>query len=82
MDENEAEGTMRDIGGKVQDAVGGLTGDSSTQAKGKWNQATGQAQKSFGAASDQIRENVMDQPLMALGIVAGAAFLLGFLIRR
>jgi uncharacterized protein YjbJ (UPF0337 family) len=35
VDENRTEGTLRNVGGKVQDAVGGLTGDSSTQARGK-----------------------------------------------
>ena len=81
-DENEFEGTARDLGGKVQDAVGGLTGDTATQMKGKWNQAAGQAQKTFGAAADELRENVTQQPLTALALAAGVAFLAGFLARR
>jgi uncharacterized protein YjbJ (UPF0337 family) len=82
MDSDEFEGTARDIGGKVQDAVGGLTGDAATQAKGKVNQVRGKAQKTFGAASEELRDSIVDQPLTALAIVAGAAFLLGFLSRR
>jgi uncharacterized protein YjbJ (UPF0337 family) len=82
MDENEFEGTARDIGGKFQDALGGLTGDTETQARGKFNQAAGKAQKTFGAAADELRDNIKDQPLAALALVAGAAFLLGFLARR
>jgi uncharacterized protein YjbJ (UPF0337 family) len=82
MDENEIEGTARDLGGKVQDAVGGLTGDASTQAEGKWNQAAGKAQKTFGAAADEIRDNVVEKPLAALGIAAGVFFVLGYLMRR
>jgi uncharacterized protein YjbJ (UPF0337 family) len=82
VDENEFEGTARDIGGKVQDAVGGLTGDTSTQLRGKMNQAAGQAQKTFGAAAEQVRDNVSQQPLTALALVAGVAFIVGFLARR
>ena len=38
-DENRIEGTLRDVGGKVQDIAGGLTGDSATQARGRVNAA-------------------------------------------
>jgi uncharacterized protein YjbJ (UPF0337 family) len=82
MDENEFEGIARDIGGKFQDAVGGLTGDTETQVKGKFNQAAGKAQKTFGAATEELRDNIKEQPLTAIALVAGAAFLLGFLARR
>jgi uncharacterized protein YjbJ (UPF0337 family) len=81
-DENEFEGMARDLGGKVQDAVGGLTGDTSTQAEGKWNQAAGKAQKTFGAAADEIRDNVADKPLTALAVAAGLFFALGYLLRK
>ncbi len=82
MDENQFEGAARDLGGKVQDAIGGVTGDDEMQAKGKVNQFTGQAQKTFGAAAEELRDNVSNQPLTALAIVAGLAFSLGFLARR
>ena len=82
VDENEFEGTARDFGGKVQDAVGGLTGDVETQARGKWNQAAGKAQKTFGEAADELRENVKGSPLAALALVGGIFFALGFLARR
>ena len=81
-DENEFEGTIRDLGGKVQDAVGGLTGDTETQAKGKWNQAAGKAQQTFGQAADEIRDNVTNSPLAALAVVGGIFFALGFLAKR
>jgi uncharacterized protein YjbJ (UPF0337 family) len=82
VDENEVEGVARDFGGKIQDAVGGLTGDASIQAKGKWNQAAGKVQKTFGEASDELRDNVTSSPLLALAIVGGVGFALGFLARR
>jgi uncharacterized protein YjbJ (UPF0337 family) len=82
VDENEIEGTIRDVGGKVQDAVGGLTGDTETQAAGKWNQAAGKAQKTFGAAADELRDTVVDQPLTALAVVGAVCLAIGFLVRR
>ncbi len=82
VDENEFAGTARDLGGKVQDAIGGLTGDTATQAKGKLNQACGKAQKTFGAAADELRDNVTDSPLTALAVVAAVAFAVGFLVKK
>ena len=46
------------------------------------NQAAGQAQKMIGSLADDLRDNVMDQPLTALAIVGGVALVLGFLLRR
>ena len=82
VDQNEFEGTARDIGGKIQDSVGGLTVDTETQARGKVNQAAGKAQKTFGAAAEELRDNVSDSPLTALAIVAALAFGVGFLMRK
>ena len=39
------EGTAREFGGRVQEAVGNVAGDSETQARGLYNQAAGQAQQ-------------------------------------
>ena len=41
VDENRIEGTARNIGGKIQDAVGAVTGDTATQARGQMNRAAG-----------------------------------------
>jgi uncharacterized protein YjbJ (UPF0337 family) len=82
VDENEVEGTVRDFGGKVQEAVGDLTGDTAAQAEGKWNQAAGKAQKTFGAAADEVREQVVDKPLTALAIVGLACLAIGYLSKR
>ncbi len=41
MDENRMKGAAGNIGGKVKDSVGGLTGDTKTQAEGKLDQAVG-----------------------------------------
>ena len=82
MDENRIEGTAKDVGGKLQDAVGGLTGDSSVQARGKANQAAGQAQNAYGQMVDEVTSFAKDQPVTALLSAAGVGLVLGYLLRR
>jgi uncharacterized protein YjbJ (UPF0337 family) len=82
MDENRFEGMARDVGGKVQDAVSGLTGDASTQARGKINQAAGQAQRAYGEAVDEVRSYASAQPLTALLAAMGLGVVVGFILGR
>jgi uncharacterized protein YjbJ (UPF0337 family) len=82
MDENRFEGAARNFGGKVQDAVGGLTGDAETQARGKVNQAAGQAQQMYGAAVDDLKEFTVAQPMTALLTAMGIGVVLGFILGR
>ena len=82
MDENRIEGTAKDVGGKIQDAVGGLTGDTSTQLRGKANQASGQAQDYYGQVMDEVMGFAKDQPVAALLSAAGVGLVLGYLLRR
>jgi len=44
--------------GRVQDAIGGLTGDAALQGKGKINEAAGAAQHAFGEAKSSLLEAV------------------------
>jgi len=46
--ENSLEGQGNDLKGKIKDAAGGLTGDTSLQAEGKWDQLKGKAQDALG----------------------------------
>ena len=46
--ENSARGKGNIVAGRVQDAVGGLTGDADLQLKGKIKQATGRVQDGVG----------------------------------
>jgi uncharacterized protein YjbJ (UPF0337 family) len=52
MDENRVTGTVRNVGGKVQEAAGKLTGDTKLQAKGTANQAAGDMEELYGQAKD------------------------------
>ena len=82
VNENEFEGTARDIGGQTQDAVGGTTGDTEKQLCGKANQAFCTAQKTLSAGLEELRENVTDQPLTALLLVGAIGAAIGYLVKR
>ncbi|MDB4907415.1 MAG: CsbD family protein [Gemmatimonadetes bacterium] len=52
--ENSAEGKTDNFKGKVKDAVGGLTGDSSLQAEGKLDQAKGKVKDAIGKVERKL----------------------------
>ncbi len=86
VDENRIEGAARNIGGKVQDAVGDLTGDAETQTRGKTNQAAGTAQNALGSAMDtasewtgSMAEMTKDKPLTALLVAISVGYMIGML---
>jgi uncharacterized protein YjbJ (UPF0337 family) len=87
MDENTAKGAVTEGAGKLKDAAGGLTGDTGTQAEGKFDQLSGKAQRQFGDTMDDAQDQlegvvstIRDYPLAAVGIAAGVGFLLGMLL--
>ena len=88
MDENRVEGTARNVGGKVQEGVGRLTGDTHARAEGLANQAAGTAQDLYGQAADTarqtattldgwLRHNIETQPYTSALIAFGIGWLLG-----
>ncbi len=48
--ENQGEGLGKEVAGKIRNAVGGLTGDTSEQLKGKAKELEGKAQRRIGEA--------------------------------
>jgi uncharacterized protein YjbJ (UPF0337 family) len=46
--ENRVKGTLKEGEGRVRDAIGGLTGDTSEQLKGKAQQLKGKVQRKIG----------------------------------
>ena len=74
--------------GRVEDAIGGLTGDLGAQARGKLDQAAGVVQARFGRARGQaediygeLEDFTKAQPLTALAVTLGVGVLLGMLLR-
>jgi uncharacterized protein YjbJ (UPF0337 family) len=70
---DRVEGTAREFGGRVQEAVGNVTGDSSTQARGLYNQAAGQAQQATGQFADIVKA----QPIVASLVALAVGYVLG-----
>ena len=56
MDENCISGTAKNIGGKVEEGFGRVTGDTKTQAAGVARQAGGAAQDVYGQARDAVSD--------------------------
>jgi uncharacterized protein YjbJ (UPF0337 family) len=67
MNEDRILGTAKNLGGKVQEGFGHVTGDTKSQAEGVINQASGAAQELYGQAKDSasdaaqaVRQGAMD----------------------
>ena len=58
VDENRVEGSAKNIGGKIKEGFGKLTGDSKTEAEGKADQAEGRVQNTVGGIKDSVRDAV------------------------
>jgi len=59
MNEDRIAGTARNVGGKVQEGVGRVTGDAKRQADGLVNQAAGAAQDFYGQAKEKRRPRML-----------------------
>lgn len=55
---NRAKATAKNIEGKVQEAVGDLTGDPKTQAEGKAKQAEAKIRHAVEDVKDQAKEMI------------------------
>ena len=52
MNEDRLAGTATNLGGKLQQGIGRVTGDTKSQVEGVVNQAAGAAQDLYGQAKD------------------------------
>lgn len=52
--ENNLKGTGNELKGRLKDAAGGLTGDSSLQAEGKLDKLKGKVQNAVGDAQRNL----------------------------
>ena len=57
MNRDQAKGHMKDIGGKIRQKIGKLTGNRSEQAKGMADRASGKLQKAAGDLKGARRSN-------------------------
>ena len=56
MNEDQIKGKAKDVGGKVQEEVGKVTGSSEQQAKGLSKQVEGKVQEKAGDLRDAINK--------------------------
>jgi uncharacterized protein YjbJ (UPF0337 family) len=77
MDSNSAEGTDKEVAGKMQDPAGDLIGDTGAQAADKVRQLSGKAQQLYADTTELVRNKTVASPFTSLAIAAGLSFLLG-----
>jgi len=56
MDKDRVEGLGKKVSGSIKEAIGKITGDTKTQAKGVAEKAAGTAQNAVGGAKDAARD--------------------------
>ncbi len=60
VDKDRVEGSAKNIGGKIKEGLGKLTGDSKTEAEGKADQVEGKVQNTVGGIKDTVRDALRD----------------------
>ena len=55
-DHDRIEGAAKNIGGKIKEAAGKVTGDTKLQAEGKADQVEGKVQNTVGGVKDILRD--------------------------
>jgi len=54
-DHDRIEGAAKNMGGKLKEAAGKLTGDEKLKVEGKADQIEGKAQNAFGGVKDALK---------------------------
>jgi uncharacterized protein YjbJ (UPF0337 family) len=58
MDENRVSGTAKNLGGKIEEGFGRVTGDAKSRVQGEMRQAEGSIQDLYGRAVDGAEDTV------------------------
>jgi uncharacterized protein YjbJ (UPF0337 family) len=88
MNEDRITGTARNLGGKLEESVGRITGDIKAQVQGKLDQAAGTAQDLYGQTTDVardtavtfekwLRSSIETKPYAAVAVSLGIGWLIG-----
>ena len=56
-DHDRVEGAGKNIGGKIKEAAGKVTGDEKLKAEGRADQVEGKVQNTVGGVKDSLRDN-------------------------
>jgi uncharacterized protein YjbJ (UPF0337 family) len=82
MSEDRIIGNVKNVAGKIQDAVGNLTDDTHMQAEGKARQLAGRTQEKCGEAVDNVVEFANNRPFSTLAIATAIGFVVGAIWAR
>jgi uncharacterized protein YjbJ (UPF0337 family) len=84
MDEDRVTGTAKNLGGKIEEGLGRVTGSAQTQLKGQARQVAGAAEDLYGQAKDAassftdiMQRTIEQQPYTAVAIAIAIGWLLG-----
>lgn len=84
MDEDRVTGTAKNLGGKVEEGLGRVTGNAQTQLKGQAKQLEGAAEDLYGQAKDTaasftdiVQRTIEQQPYTAVAIVGRCWLVIG-----
>jgi uncharacterized protein YjbJ (UPF0337 family) len=84
MDEDRVAGTAKNLGGKVEEGLGRITGNSQAELKGQARQIAGAAEDLYGQAketaasfTDIVQRTIEQQPYTAGAIAIAVGWLLG-----
>jgi uncharacterized protein YjbJ (UPF0337 family) len=55
-DQDRIDGSLKNIGGKIKEAAGNITGDEKLKAEGKADQVAGKVQNAVGGVKDTVRD--------------------------
>jgi uncharacterized protein YjbJ (UPF0337 family) len=82
MNQDRIRGGIKEAVGRVQDAAGGLMGDTRAQLNGKFRQAAGRAEGAYGDTLEALEGSVLERPLPALAVALAVGILVGLLAAR
>jgi uncharacterized protein YjbJ (UPF0337 family) len=57
VDKDRVEGAAKNLGGKIKEAAGKMTGDEKMKREGQGDQVEGKVQNVVGGVKDKLREN-------------------------
>ena len=60
MNDDEIKGTVKKVGGTVQEVAGKVTGDEQLEGKGYLNQAVGTVQDGYGKVREKVKDLIDD----------------------
>ena len=57
VDNDRVEGAAKNLGGKIKEAAGKVTGDEKLKREGQTDQVVGKVQNAVGGVKDKLREH-------------------------